>query len=83
MKRRTLLQWMAGVAAALPFERLRVFAQPRELTPQAVASLHEIAPTVLPAALGAARTRAVVEKFVAWTKGAGPGVPRADPCAGR
>jgi len=74
MKRRTLLQWMAGVTAALPFERLRVFAQPRDLTPQAIASLHEIAPTVLPAALGPARTRALVEKFVAWTKGYREGV---------
>ena len=69
MKRRTLLQWMAGVAAWLPFERLRLLAQPRELTPQAVAALHEIGPTVLPAALGPARARAIVDRFVAWTKG--------------
>jgi len=68
MKRRTLLQWIAGVAAILPFERLRLLAQPRELTPEAISALHEIAPTVLPGALGSARTRAVVDKFVVWTK---------------
>jgi len=74
MKRRTLLQWTAGVVAVLPFERLRLFAQPRELTPEAIAALNEIAPTVLPAALGPARTTALVEKFVAWTKGYREGV---------
>src|SRR3989441_10672978 len=74
MKRRTLLQWMAGVAAILPFERLRVFAQPRELTPQAIATLQEIAPTVLPSALGPARVRALVDKFVVWTRGYREGV---------
>src|SRR5262249_48553838 len=74
MKRRTLLQWIAGVAAALPFERLRLLAQPRELTPEAVAALHEIAPTALPAALGPAPTRALVDKFVLWTRGYREGV---------
>jgi len=77
MKRRTLLQWIAGVAAILPFERVRVFAQPRELTPRAVAMLQEIAPTVLPAALGPARTRALTDKFVTWTRGYREGVPLA------
>lgn len=80
MKRRTLLQWIATVAAALPFDRVRLFAQPRwtrarslraassdELAPQAVAMLHEIGPTVLPTALGPVRVRALVDKFVAWT----------------
>ena len=33
MKRRTLLQWMISAAAVLPFERIRLLAQPRELTP--------------------------------------------------
>ena len=77
MKRRTLLQWIAGVAAILPFERLRTFAQPRELTPRAIGLLQEIAPTVLPAALGPARTRALTDKFVAWTRGYREGVPLA------
>jgi hypothetical protein len=87
MKRRTLLRSLAGVTAALPLGRVRVFAQTRgrgaglpapptrgELTPQAVALLHEIAPTVLPGELGPARIRALVDKFVAWTRGYREGI---------
>ena len=74
MKRRTLIQWIAALPAVLPFRALRVFAQPRELTPEAVAFLHEIAPTVLPASIGAAGLRAAVEKFVVWTRGYREGV---------
>jgi hypothetical protein len=74
MKRRTLLQWLAAIPALLPLQRIRVFAQPRELTPDAIAVLHDIAPTVLPAALGAARVRATADKFVAWTRGYREGV---------
>jgi len=75
MKRRALLQWAASAAAVLPFERIRLLAQPRELTPAAIALLKEIAPTVLPSSLGAARTTAVVDGFVAWTRGYREGVP--------
>src|SRR5437879_10131562 len=74
MKRRTLLQWMAAIPAILPFQLLRVFAQPRDLTPDAVAMLRDIAPTVLPASLGAARIRATVDRFIAWTRGYREGV---------
>ena len=77
MKRRTLLQWTAALLGALPLQRLKLFAQPRELTPAAIAMLHEIAPTVLPSALGAARTRAVVDRFAGWTRGYREGVPLA------
>jgi hypothetical protein len=77
MKRRTLLQWTAALAGVVPFQRVKLFAQPRELTAEAIATLYEIAPTVLPTALGAARTRAVVERFVAWTRGYREGVPLA------
>jgi hypothetical protein len=45
-----------------------------ELTPSAIAALHEIAPTVLPGDLGAARVRALVDKFVTWTRGYREGV---------
>jgi hypothetical protein len=75
MKRRTLLQLAASAAAILPFERIRLLAQPRELTPEAVASLQAIAPTVLPSALGGAKTRAVVDKFVVWAREYREGVP--------
>lgn len=74
MKRRTLLQWMAAGPALFSFQLARVFAQPRELTPDAIARLHEIAPTVLPASLGAARVRATVDRFVVWTRGYREGV---------
>ena len=74
MQRRTLLQWAASCAAVLPFQRLRLLAQPRDLTPAAVAMLHEIAATVLPSFLGAERVRGTVEKFVQWTRGYREGV---------
>lgn len=75
MKRRTLLQWIASAGAALPFSRLRVWAQARGvLTPAAVAALHDLAPTVLPVSLGADRIRAEVDRFVEWTRGYREGV---------
>jgi hypothetical protein len=77
MKRRTLLQWIGSIAAVLPLERIRLFAQPRELTPEAIATLQEIAPTVIPASLGAARIRATADRFVVWTGGYREGVPLA------
>jgi hypothetical protein len=69
MKRRRLLQWIASAAAVMPFERIRLLAQPRDLSPDAVAMLHDVAPTVLPSSIGAARARDIVEKFVQWTRG--------------
>ena len=68
MKRRTLLQAAASAVAFFSLPSLRLLAQRRELTPEAVAALYEIAPTVLPSALGAARTRAVVARFVVWAR---------------
>jgi hypothetical protein len=75
MKRRTLLQWLASTAAILPLERIRLLAQPRELTPEAIATLHEIAGTVIPSSLGSAQVRGTADKFVAWTRGYREGVP--------
>lgn len=74
MQRRTLLQWLAAVPAILPFESIRLFAQARELTPDALAQLHEIAPTVLPSTLGLEAVRTIADKFVAWTRGYREGV---------
>jgi hypothetical protein len=74
MDRRTLLRWITSAAAMLPFERMRVLAQPRDLSSDAIAALREIAPTVLPTSLGEARTAATVDKFVAWTRGYREGV---------
>jgi hypothetical protein len=75
MKRRTLLQWIAAIPAVLPLDRLRLFAQPRELPPDSVAILHDVAQTVLPASIGAARIRETADTFVAWTRGYREGVP--------
>jgi len=75
MKRRTLLQWIAAIPALLPLDRVRLFAQPRELPSDSVAILHDVAQTVLPASIGAARIRETAEKFVAWTRGYREGVP--------
>jgi len=77
MLRRTLLRWLASAAAFVPAARIRVFAQPRDLSPDAVALLREMAPTVLPPSLGADRINAVVDTFVAWTRGYREGVPLA------
>jgi hypothetical protein len=74
MKRRQLLQWIAGLPAIVSLQSLRLFAQPRELTADAIAALHEIAPTVLPASIGRDRVREVTDKFVAWTRGYREGV---------
>ena len=74
MKRRTVLQWLAAIPAVVPFQSLRLFAQPRELTADAITALHEIAPTVLPATLGDVRVRRVIDNFVAWTRGYREGV---------
>jgi hypothetical protein len=76
MQRRTLLQWVLSATALLPFERLRLLAQPRELTPDALAMLRDVAPTLLPASLGAARIAGTVDRFAAWTRGYREGVPR-------
>jgi len=65
---------MASMAAILPFERVRLLAQPRELTRDAIRFLHELAPTVLPASIGDARIRETVDRFVAWTRGYQEGV---------
>ena len=53
---------------------VRLFAQPRELTPDAIATLHEIAATALPESLGVTRVRTITDKFVAWTRGYREGV---------
>jgi hypothetical protein len=75
MKRRTLLQWIASTAAIVPLERIRLLAQPRELTPEAIATLHDVAATVIPSSLGAAAVRDTADKFVVWTRGYREGVP--------
>ena len=76
MHRRALLQWIAG-AAAIPYTRVRLWAQPRELTPESIAILRDLAPAVLPASIGAQRVGEAVDRFVAWTRGYREGVATA------
>src|SRR5512139_955751 len=75
MRRRTLLQWMVATMPALPVARVRLAAQTRELTPDAVARLHAVGATVLPASLGAQKVKDTVDRFVEWTRGYREGVP--------
>src|SRR5262245_21824828 len=77
MHRRSLLQWVGAATAVLPFQRVRLWAQSRELTPESIATLHAIAPAVLPASMGADRIRGVVDQFVVWTRGYREGVATA------
>jgi hypothetical protein len=77
MKRRTLLQWLASAAAILPFERVRLLAQPRELTPEALDTLRQIAPTLLPSSLGSRGVATVVDGFAVWVRDYREGVPLA------
>ena len=77
MLRRTLLRWAASTVALLPFDRVRLLAQPRELSPDALAVLREVAATVLPASLEASRIDATVDAFVVWMRGYREGVPLA------
>jgi len=74
MRRRTLLQWIVSTTAALPMRSVRLFAQPRELTPEAIATLYEIAASVLPESLGVAGVRNIADRFVGWTRGYREGV---------
>lgn len=75
MKRRTWLQWIASALPALSFTRVRLAAQPRDLTPEAIALLRDLGATVLPASLGAAKVGATVDRFVEWTRHYREGVP--------
>jgi hypothetical protein len=75
MRRRTLLQAIVTTLPALSFSRVRLHAQIRTLTPEAIATLREIAATVLPASLGTDRISMTADRFVAWTQGYQEGIP--------
>jgi hypothetical protein len=74
MHRRTLLRYLASASAAFPLHRVRLHAQERELSPEAIATLHQVGMTVLPRSIGDVRIRTTVEGFVAWTRGYREGV---------
>ena len=77
MHRRTLLRVAAAAGAAVPLHRVRLWAQPRELTNESIALLHDIASVVLPSSIGEVRIRATVDRFVVWTRGYREGVATA------
>lgn len=68
MRRRTLLRVLLSTFPTLPLTRVRLGAQARELTPEAMATLREIGETALPASLGAERISAIVDRFVVWMR---------------
>jgi hypothetical protein len=68
MRRRTLLQAILTTLPAIPLTRVRLAAQVRALTPEAIATLREVAATVLPASLGADKVALVTDRFIAWTR---------------
>jgi len=65
MRRRTLLQVLASVSV-LPVTRVRLAAQARAFTPEAVGVLRDVAATVLPSSLGRDKISLIVDRFVAW-----------------
>jgi hypothetical protein len=77
MHRRTLLRYIASASATFPLHRVRLWAQARELPPQAIAMLHQIGLAVLPASIGDVRIRSTVDGFVAWIRGYREDVPLA------
>lgn len=68
MRRRTLLHVIVSTLPTLPLTRVRLNAQVRTLTPEAIAVLREVGATVLPASLGTDKVSLVVDRFVAWCR---------------
>jgi hypothetical protein len=68
------LQLIGTATVAVPFSRVRLWAQPRELTADAIDTLRDIARTVLPPSIGGERVQDTVNRFVAWTRGYREGV---------
>jgi hypothetical protein len=66
MRRRTLLQAIAGSLPIMPITRVRLAAQVRSFTPESVEVLREVAATVLPASLGADKVSLLTDRFLAW-----------------
>jgi hypothetical protein len=74
MHRRSLLRFVVSASVAFPLHRVRLHAQSRDLTAEAIATLHQVGLTVLPRSIGDVRIRAIVNGFVAWTRGYREGV---------
>ena len=72
MKRRTLLQLLLSLAAAVP--RVRLFAQTPTLTAADQTRIRALADVVLPGELGPAGRDKVVAAFLKWVQEYRPGV---------
>jgi hypothetical protein len=73
MHRRTLLRLITA-SATFPLHRVRLRAQSRDLSKEAIATLHQVGTTVLPRSIGDVRVRTIVDGFVVWTRGYREGV---------
>jgi hypothetical protein len=69
MHRRTLLRLIVTASAAFPLHRVRLRAQSRDLSNEAIAMLHQVGATALPRSIGDVRIRTIVNGFVVWTRG--------------
>jgi hypothetical protein len=75
MNRRTLLQIIVSTSPVLPFTRVRLGAQTRAFTPEALVTLNALGRIVLPREMGVERIDAFVSQFVTWTRNYQEGVP--------
>ena len=69
MRRRALLQWIAGLGGALRLPGLRLWAQAADFPADRGETLRVLAAVVLPAELGAAGIDRVAEEFAVWVRG--------------
>lgn len=69
MHRRSLLQLLAALSAALPWRVTLAQVQGAPLTPEALTTLRSVAGAVLPSALDGRGSDAVVESFLTWLRG--------------
>jgi len=73
MHRRTLLQWMAGLAGVLPFTATRAWAQTASFPGEHAELLRAVAAVVLPSSLGRAGTDRVAARFERYVREYRPG----------
>jgi hypothetical protein len=76
MKRRTVLQGMASLAALAPLRPFTALAQAKPFTVSEMTTLKAVGDVVLPSALSANDRDGVVERFVDWFTNYRPGADR-------
>ena len=68
MRRRTVLQWLAAAAGALPVPALRSWAQTASFPGKHAGTLRELAAVVLPISLGREGSDRVAQRFERWVR---------------